>query len=144
MSNTTIRNLLTGRLEAWAATHVFGALAVGLQNVGFTPPKDAQGRIATHMMAFVLPAETQSYDYEGRHRKYHGIWQINVVTRAGVGPKAAEDLAAELDALYPVNLFMTSGAFRLQIMTPMAPAPALQDNDRYTLPIRCRYEAHTI
>lgn len=141
MSTTLIRNLLTGRLAAWAQGQ---GMALGLQNAAFEPPRDAQGRIATHLMAFLLPAETQSYDYEGKHRKYHGIWQVNVVSREGVGPKAAEDLVVALDALYPVNLFLTSGAFRLQIMTPMASAAALQDGDRYTLPIRCRYEAHTI
>src|SRR5690606_14217518 len=140
---TIIRNLLTGRLATWASGQS-PKLQIGLQNAPFTPPRDAQGRIATHLMSFVLPADTESEDYAGDHRRYHGIWQINIVTRAGTGPKTAEDLVAAMDALYPVNLRLTSAGRVLLIRTPITQHQPIVDDDRYTLPVDCRYEMHTI
>ena len=75
------------------------------QNTKFTPP--AAG---VYLRAYVMPAAaTISRDAAGDHRQYRGVFQVNVVMPIGDGSRSAEQVAAELDALFPVNLVMQSG-----------------------------------
>lgn len=134
MSIRTIRAALEGRLATWAATQ---SLPVAYQNVPFNPPA------GTYLRAFILPAQTHSDDLQGTHRGYRGIWQVNIDAPIGVGPGAAEAIAVLLDALYPVNLRIGTSPI-VHIITPMSTGPALQDSDRFTLPVFCQYRADTI
>ncbi|MEE4465711.1 phage tail terminator-like protein, partial [Azotobacter chroococcum] len=110
MSNRLIRSLYEQRLAAWAAAR---SLPVAWQNVPFTPP--ASG---IYLRAFLLPADTDSLDLEGAHRLYTGVFQISIVAPNGNGSGDAEQPAADLDAEFPQNLRLTSGAFAVQIVSP--------------------------
>lgn len=135
MSNRLIRQLYEQRLATWAATK---SLPIAWQNVPFTAPS------GTYLRAFLLPADTDSQDLAGAHRAYTGVFQVSIVAPAGQGSVVAETLAAELDALFPNNLLLSSGAFGAQIVSPCSTGPAIQDDTRYTLPVWFRYRADTI
>ncbi|TKD32587.1 DUF4128 domain-containing protein [Azotobacter chroococcum] len=133
MSTKLIRSLYEQRLAAWASAR---SLSVAWQNVSFTPL--ASG---IYLRAFLLPADTDSLDLEGAHRLYTGIFQVSIVAPNGKGSGAAEQLAADLDALYPNNLRLTSGAFAVQIVSPCSQGPAIPGETHMMLPVSFRYRA---
>lgn len=135
--NSLIRILLESRLSTWAAAES-PAIPVAWENVRFNPPS---GR---YLRAWLMPAETGSEDLAGAHRRYTGVWQVSVVVPTDTGPAAAGAIAEEIVALYPVNLLLSTTAIDVQIISPMSIHPALQDSDRYTVPISCRYRADTV
>ncbi|MDV7209906.1 DUF4128 domain-containing protein [Azotobacter beijerinckii] len=133
MSNRLIRSLYEQRLASWAAAR---SLQVAWQNVPFTPP--ATG---IYLRAFLLPANTDSLDLEGAHRLFTGIFQVSIVAPNGKGSGAAEQLAVDLDALYPNNLRLASGDFSVQIITPCSQGPAIPGDISYMIPVSFTYRA---
>lgn len=137
MSHKIIRSLLEGRLKAWATAHS-PALRIAYQNVSFTPAANE-----TYLRAFTLPAGTDSNDLAGEHRLYTGVFQITIVTPVGGGPGAAETLADELAALYPLNDQLTKTSFTVRVMTPVEPGPEQQEDTAFALPVSFQYRADT-
>lgn len=137
MSDKLIRSLYEGRLKTWAAARV-PALLVAWENVGFTPPTGA------YLRAFLLRADTTSEDLEGVHKARIGVFQVNISCPPNAGPGAAESIAAELEALFPNNLQLTSGGFMVQSITPLRVRAAITDPDRYTVPVDFEYRADTV
>lgn len=137
MSLPDIRYLLESRLKTWAAAES-PAIPVAWQNVALTPPA------TRYLRAFVLPAETGSQTLDGSHRRYTGVWQVNVVVPIGTGPGAAEAIAQEIADLYPMNDLLSMTGLDLYITSPMSIHPAIQDSDRFTVPVSCRYRADTV
>jgi hypothetical protein len=137
MSHKIIRSLFEARLAAWAMTKV-PALRISYQNVSFTPAANE-----TYLRAFLLPAGTDSNDLAGAHRLYTGVFQITIVTPVGNGSGAAETLADEMAALYPLNDQLTKTGFTVQVMTPVEPGPEQQEDTAYALPVSFQYRADT-
>ncbi|MBB1599480.1 phage tail terminator-like protein [Variovorax sp. UMC13] len=138
MSEKLIRTLFDGRLSAWAAARV-PPLPVAWENVPFTPP--AAG--APYLRAYLLRGEATSRDLAGDNRNRVGVYQVSISCAPTGGPGAAENIAAELDALFPMNLRLTSGTFAVQQMSPLRTRPPLVDADRYTVPVDFQYRSDT-
>jgi hypothetical protein len=137
MSHKIIRSVLEGRLKAWAAARS-PALRIAYQNVAFTPTANE-----IYLRAFALPAGTSSNDLAGVHRLYTGVFQITIVTPVGGGPGAAETLADELAALYPLNDQLTKEGFSVKVMTPVEQGPEQQEDTAFALPVSFQYRADT-
>lgn len=137
MSHKIIRSLLEGRLKTWAAAHS-PALRIAYQNVDFAPTASE-----TYLRAFLMPAGTNSNDLAGAHRLYTGVFQITIVTPSGAGTGAAEGLADELAALYPLNDQLTKTGFSVQVMTPVNSGPEQQEDAAFALPVSFQYRADT-
>lgn len=136
MSEKTIRSLYESRLATWVAARV-PALNVAYENVAFTPPSDG----STYLRCFLLPADTDSQDLEGKHEIFRGIFQVSIIAKAGAGLGAAKGIADELRALFPNNLRLTKDDFAVQIITPCSQGPMIQDTDAATIPVWFRYRA---
>lgn len=136
MSDRIIRSLFELRLKAWADARV-PKLPIAFEDVAFTPPD------GTHLRAFLLPANADSEDLEGKHVAYRGVLQISVVTKAGSGRGAAELLAEEIATLFPNNLALTKAGFSVFVRSPMSTAAALQGETISTLPLSFQYRADT-
>ena len=132
MSQQRIRAAFESRLATWAASK---GLPVVWQNVG------AGSVSGDHLRAFLLPAQTLSSDLAGQHRGYRGIFQVSVFTRPNIGASRAETLARELDELFPAALRMLSAGLVVQVLTPMATKPPIQETDWFHVPVDCRYAA---
>lgn len=137
MSQARIRAAFEARLAQWAAARV-PALPVVWQNVNATLPT------VDHLRAYLLPAETGSRDLAGQNRSYRGVFQVSVFTKSGGGAENAEAIVRELDDLFPVALRMLSVGLNVQVMTPMAARPAIQETDWYSVPVDCRYGAEEV
>lgn len=138
MSTHAIRTALDSRLATWAAARS-PVLRIAFENSDFEP---ASGE--TYLRAFILPADTASQTLDGLHRGYRGVYQVSIVTPPHVGPGAAHGIAAELDALFPMNGRYTSGSVTVQITSPVSAGPALQEPDSFTVPASFTYRADTI
>lgn len=137
MSDALIRAAFETRLAAWAAAQS-PAIPVAYENVTFTPPA---GR---YVRCFLMPAPTECETFNGEHRRRMGIFQVSLCMPIGTGPAAAATLAASLDAAFPIALPMTQGGIKIFILSPMAIAPAIQESDRYVVPVSCSYRADII
>lgn len=134
MSQDLIRDAFEGRLNTWAKART-PALSVAWQNTKFTRPANA-----VYLRAYLLPAATISRDAAGDHRQYRGLFQVNVVLPIGSGSRLAEQIGAELDALFPVNLSMASGPLIVRVRTPVSEGqPSTGDTD-HTVPISLGYD----
>ncbi|MDR2213950.1 MAG: DUF4128 domain-containing protein [Pseudomonadales bacterium] len=135
MSQQRIRSAFEDRLASWAAARL---LPVVWQNAGAELPT------TDHLRAYLLPAETTSRDLAGDMRSYRGVFQVSVFTEPGQGPNRAEQLARELDELFPVALLMPSGGLNVMVLSPMSAMPALQESDWFSIPCQCRYGAEEV
>lgn len=134
MSQALIREILESRLKTWADTN---GHAVAWENAESpaSPP---------FLRCFLLPAPTQSEDLKGDHRLYTGIFQVSVVRVRNETAYKGEIIAAELEALFPKNLRITHDGLTVQVWTPVTAARAIQEDDRYTIPVSFQYRCDTI
>jgi hypothetical protein len=136
MSEKLIRSLFEGRLKTWAAARV-PPLVVAWENVTMTPPA------GVYLRAFLLRGDTTSRDLAGDNRHRVGVFQVNIICPSNKGAGEGESIAAELDALFPMNLVLTSGSFSVTQTSPLRTRPAIVDPDRYTIPVDYQYRADT-
>lgn len=134
MSKATIRTLLESRLRAWADAR---PISVDWENQTFEAPADA------YLRFFILPAPTDSQTLDGSHRLYTGVFQISIVCPKEAGPQPGEAIEAELEALFPYSLRVTSGNFELTQTSPLSAGPVINEADRYTIPMSGTYRADT-
>ena len=137
MSDALVRAAFETRLAAWAAAQS-PAIPVAYENATFTPPT---GR---YVRCFLIPATTDCETMNGEHRRRMGVFQVSLCMPIGSGPAAATALAASLDAAFPIALPMTQGSIKVFLLSPMSIAPALQEDNRYVVPVSCTYRADTI
>lgn len=135
MSNHICRGLIEGQLAAWATAHA-PVLPVAWENVPFVPTTGI-----TYLRGTLLPAATASPDLAGQLTTWLGVYQIDVRAPINAGPGAAEGIGAEIAALFPLNQRLTGAGLTLQIMTPASAAHAVQDADRYVVPVSFKYRA---
>jgi hypothetical protein len=136
MSTKAIRALYEARLKTWADAHA-PVLKIAFENVTFTKP--ATG---IYLRAFTLPNPTDSRFMEATDRVYMGVFQVSIVSPINTGPGAAESIVAELEALFPLNLDLTS-TLKVTTISPVAAAPAIQEPDAFVIPVSFSYRATT-
>ena len=137
MSHKIVRSLFEARLAVWAKLQK-PVLRIAYQNVAFKPADDE-----TYLRAFSIPARTGSDDLAGEHRVYTGLFQITIVTPAGIGSGAGEGLVEGLAALFTLNDRLSRGDFTVLVMTPVEPGPEQQEDTGYALPVSFQYRADT-
>lgn len=138
MSKRQIRKAFEVRLSTWAAARDT-PLRIAWENAPFTPTVGE-----TFLRAFIVPAETDSQDLAGAHRVYTGLFQVSIIGEAGKGAKAVEEIAQELESLFPLNLRIPVTGGNVLVYTPISEGPAMPDGGTYTLPVWCRYRMDTI
>lgn len=135
MSLALIRRLLEARTEEFASDN---DLSVIFENTGQEAPT------TRHLRSFILPATTTSDDLAGAHRAYTGIYQVSIYEPKRLGPGDVETIVGQLEALFPVNLRLTSSTFAVQIITPMSVTPPVPDPVNYIVPVSCLYRADVV
>ena len=138
MSDRLIRSAFEGRLKAWATARV-PALPISYEDVAFTAPADG----SAYLRAFLLPANTDSQDLEGKHTTYRGVFQVSVVTKAGSGRGPASLIAEEIAALFPNNLELVKSGISVFVRSTMSTAAAQQGDTTSSLPLSLQYRADT-
>lgn len=134
MTMARIRTAFESKLNTWAQAQS-PALPVAWPNVTFTPP------VGSYVRAFLIPSSTASRDIGGKNRSYTGIFQASLFLPIGSGPALADSLAGSLDAAFPVDTQLISGSLRITLTSPMSAAAAVEEPDRYLVPVSCSYRA---
>lgn len=135
MSQQIVRRALEKKLATWATAN---SLTVAYENVDFTPPDGA------YIRANLLPANTLSETLDRLHRRYSGVFQVTLMMPRGTGPAAAESLVASLVTEFTPSATITESSVRVYILDPASAASAIQDMDRYIVPVSINYEAHVV
>jgi hypothetical protein len=138
VSNHLCRAAIETRLSTWAQDRPV-PLRIAYENVEFKP---TNGEV--YLRVFLLPATTGSSDLEGSMRTFSGVYQMNVVTPINGGPGVAESIAAEIEALFPLNLRIPSGDLVVQVVSPVTAAKGGQDDVSFVVPVSFQYRADTV
>lgn len=136
MSQKAIRALYEARLNTWAKARV-PALPVAFQNAAFVKPASGP-----YLRAFLLPNDTDSRYLESTDRVYMGVFQVSIVAPLNGGSAVAEGIVAELEALFPLNLDLTS-TLKATTTTPLSTATAIPEPDANVIPTSFSYRATT-
>lgn len=133
MSHTRIAALLEARLGEWADAH---DIPVAWENNSFDPPNEG-----LYLQAYAMPATTTTIDLAEKLHVLPGVWQINVIAKAGKGVEPARELADQIAALFPVGLAMTEGTLICYIHTPPTVHRGIPSDTRYVIPVSMSYRA---
>lgn len=135
MSDQHILAALRTRLVSFAQTK---GLNLAAEGVAFVP--DAT---KTHLADHLLPAETENPSMGRDHRRYVGIYQVDVDAPASSNVGDLRTLANELVAHFPRGSALThasSGTKVLIIRTPSI-SPLIVDGGRMKRAVSIRYQA---
>lgn len=135
MSQATIRAGFEKALKTWADAQT-PAIPIAWQNVPFAPP------VGRYLRAFMIAAPTELLSLDGLCKTWRGIFQVSFIMPTGTGSGTAESLAASLSAAFNPS-FVESG-IRIYLLKPFSPAPALDEPDRYVVPVSTSYRADTV
>jgi hypothetical protein len=136
MSHTRIAALLEAHLDEWAESR---EILVASENIPFTPPDDG-----LYLQVYAIPATTTTIDLAERLQVLPGVWQINVISKAGDGVSDARTLADEVAAQFPVGLALSDGVITCYISTPPTVYRGVSSNTRYSIPVSMNYRADLI
>jgi len=135
MTHLAVELAYESRLAAWAAAHT-PRLRIAYENDQFMP---AAGEI--YLRAFILPSDTGSDDLKGSHRRYQGLFQVNIVGPVGGGSGGIKHIVSELESLFPVNLRLPIAGNFVQIVEPVKQGPAITEDSTYTVSATFVYRA---
>jgi uncharacterized protein DUF4128 len=138
MSEALISELIEKRVIAWADKN---EIPLAIRNVSFVPPSEG-----TYARLFDLPAPTTSSFLDGAHRAYLGVYQVSLVCPVDKGAGPGRTLGMSLSKEFPVNLVLSKGTFKLQIISPVSLGPIIDDteNARSVQPCSFQYRADTV
>jgi hypothetical protein len=135
MSDALIRKAFETRLKTWAEAQV-PAIPVAWPNVPFTAPA---GR---YIRAHTINGAGGFLFVSNDGRSYRGIFQVSLVMPTGTGRGAADTLAASLEAAFDPT-FVQDGV-RLYLLAPFSQATAIQEPDRYVVPVSAPFRAYVV
>jgi hypothetical protein len=135
MSHTRIAELLETRLGEWADVK---GITVAWDNIPENPPD------TLYLQAYALPATTTTIDLAETLQVLPGVWQINVVAKAGDGVSEVRALAEDVAAQFPVGLALSDGVITCYISTPPTVYRGVSSNTRYSIPVSMNYRADLI
>ncbi|MGP2740069.1 DUF4128 domain-containing protein [Serratia marcescens] len=137
MSHTRVAELLEARLGEWADAK---GVPVVWENISENPPD------TLYLQAYAMPATTTTIDLAEKLQVLPGVWQINVVAKAGEGVSVngARALADGVAALFPVGLALSDGGLTCYISTPPTVYRGITSDTRYSIPVSMSYRAHLI
>lgn len=133
MSHVICRQLIETRLKAWADIHS-PKLIVAWENKSLTPP------VGLYLRAFLLPAIVDDEFLSGGHRRYYGVYQVNVCDDVDTGPMPSTVIADELDALFPTTLHLVDGSSTLVVTSPVRTGPILEEKNKSVLPVYFNFQ----
>lgn len=137
MSDQTIMAALQSRLAVFASSK---GLKVAFEGVSFAP--DAT---KTHLADFLLPAQTDNPSMGRSHRRYTGIYQVDVDAPTGSNVVALRNLANEVAAHFPRGLTLThSSGLKVLIIRDPSISSLLPDGGRMKRAVSVRYQADVI
>lgn len=137
MSDQSIMAALQARLATFASTK---GLPIAYEGVAFTP--DAT---KTHLADFLLPAATDNPSLGRGHKRYSGVYQVDVDAPTGSNVVALRNLANEVATHFYRGLTLThSSGIQVLIIRDPSISPLIPDGGRMKRAVSVRYQADVI
>lgn len=138
MSDQSIMAALQARLAVFASTK---GLNVAYEGVPFTP--DAT---KTHLADFLLPVSTENPSLGRDHRRYVGIYQVDVDAPTGSNVVTLRNLANDLAAHFPRGQTLTHVSSGTKVLITRTPSisPLITDGGRMKRAVSVRYQSDVI
>ena len=135
MSNSIIRAAIEGRLKPWAAAHA-PALPVAFENVSYTPTVGT-----AYLRGYLMPANTKNPSIGGKHKAYHGMYQVSLYFPGGAGTGDVEAAAKEIEVLFELPTTMQRQGRNVRITRTPAIAKGMPDDTGFFMvPVTIWYE----
>jgi Bacteriophage related domain of unknown function len=115
------------------------ALATAYENVPFEP---VQG--TPHQRVYVLCTEPAMLEMSGHWHREQGFMQVTLCYPLGSGPNAATARAELIRSTFYASAEFTSGGIVVRVDGTPEIAPAIIEDDLYTIPVRVRFYAHVL
>ena len=129
-------NLVRQALEV-ALNQLTPALPTQWENVaGFTLPPDG----APYQRAWLLPADPINPEINANHIE-HGLFQINLYYKLGIGSRDPMERAELIRQHFLRGATFTRNGISVTVTATPRIAPAIQDADRYVVPVRVPYRS---
>lgn len=133
MSRAAVRQALETALNGMSP-----AISTAWENVPFEPVVDTP-----YQAAFLLGAEPESIEAGTSYRE-RGIFQINLNYPLNTGPGAAEARAELIRDTFPRGATFTADGVTTRIETQPEIGTGRAEEDRYFVPVRCRFYSNII
>lgn len=136
MSDQTIIRALQERLETFATSK---GLLIAYEGARFTP---AANKI--HLAEFLLPLPTDNPSMGVQHRRYAGIYQVDVDGPAAVGIITLRNYANELVNHFKRGTTLENEGMRILVTHDPSISRLLPDGGRMKRAVSIRYQADVI
>lgn len=104
MSHSEIRKAFNDKVRAYGATKGYHVV---LQNAPYTPTVKE-----TYLKTYIMPAKASTQTLSGDHKRYVGIFQIDIMIPNDVGTGDVTRITQDIQELFPVFSYVD-----LQIIT---------------------------
>lgn len=143
MSDQHIMTALQVRLAAFASAK---SLSVAYEGVPVPPNAGIPSATKPHLADFLLPATTVNPSMGRDHRRYEGIYQVDVDSPVAIDAAAfnLRELANELVAHFPRGLALTHEGVKVLITRTPSISPIIPDGGRIKRSVSIRYQADVI
>lgn len=138
MSNATIRAAIEGRLKTWAAAQT-PPIPIAFENVSYAPETGKR-----YLRGLLMPADTQNPSQGGKHKHYHGIYQVSVYVPTGGGPGDTEAITGPIEALFACPTTIVKNGLNVNINQTPAISRGLPDGAGFHMtPITIKYDVNS-
>jgi hypothetical protein len=134
MSRQRIRTAFETRLDAWASS----------QGLPFIPENTEADKPPQFIRGILLPAPTVSQDLTGAHKRYIGIYQVDLCMAKGEGPADSDALVTSLEAQFPGSSYIAEAGLRILILEPVSATQGKPDDTHYVTHCSILYRADTV
>lgn len=110
-------------------------LSTAYENVAFTPVAGTP-----YQQVNLLPAQPDNSTLGGAFYREVGLFQVLLYYPNANGPLAAQMQAEVIKQLFKRGTSMVEGGITVNVIRTPAIAPAIQDVDRYVIPISIYYQ----
>ena len=140
-AEATIMRGLFERVKAFAESKA-PQLGVAWPEIGFPPPKDAEGNALPYLRAFLLPANTAAFAIDATGSNDHtGILQVSVFWPKGEGVVKPVDLAGEIASHFRRTTRIDLDGVRIDVAGPPSVGPVLPETDLVQVPVSVPYRS---
>ena len=137
MSDAIIRAAIEARLKSWAAAHA-PPIPVAYENSGYKPTVGQR-----YLRGDLLPAETENPSQGGKHKHFHGVYQVSVRVPDGSGTGDASALTKAIAVLFERPTTMVRDGINVNILrTPSAAKGGSDGAGFYVVPVSIWYDAN--
>ncbi|MES2262096.1 MAG: phage tail terminator-like protein [Pseudomonadota bacterium] len=135
MSDAIIRSAIEGRLKTWAQAQT-PAIPIAFANSGYRPVTGQR-----YLSGTLVPAITLNPSQGGKHKRYHGFYQVDVRVPDGGGTGDISTIAKAIEVLFECPTTIPKDGLNVHINRTPSTGPGASDGAGfYMVPVTVWYD----